>query len=260
MGSFALRDPRIFAYEWASLDLISGGRTILCVCSGGGAGPEWEAETAAMGIAPAERRKRMIENMAVLRHLWSDSAEPFEGDRICASSLLVNMIPKPLQSPCPIWLTTNAGRLDSNQVGAGGSDFALRRVGRVADGWMMHSVTPEGFRRSLDLILDTGRAAGRNMDRFAANIVTAVLNIQDEPDAAVTDAKRYLDLYYGANYSVERLHAWGPLGTPSHCATWIRRFLGTGCEGFTFRLATMGDAAAQLRRLTEEVLPLVSAA
>jgi alkanesulfonate monooxygenase SsuD/methylene tetrahydromethanopterin reductase-like flavin-dependent oxidoreductase (luciferase family) len=257
MGSFALRDPRIFAYEWASLDLISGGRTILCVCSGGGAGPEWEAETAAMGIPPAERRKRMIENMAVLRHLWCDSGEPFEGTYLRFPA--VNMIPKPLQSPCPIWLTTNAGRLDSNQVGAGGSDFALRRVGRVADGWMMHSVTPEGFRRSLDLILDTGRAAGRNMDRFG-NIVTAVLNIQDEPDAAVTDAKRYLDLYYGANYSVERLHAWGPLGTPSHCAAWIRRFLGTGCEGFTFRLATMGDAAAQLRRLTEEVLPLVSAA
>src|SRR4051812_18104677 len=33
MGSFALRDPRVFAYEWASLDLISGGRTILSVCS-----------------------------------------------------------------------------------------------------------------------------------------------------------------------------------------------------------------------------------
>src|SRR4051812_45684242 len=95
----------------------------LCVCSGGGAGSEWEAEAAAMGIPPAERRKRVIENMAVLRHLWSDSGEPFEGTYLNFPA--VNMIPKPLQSPCPIWLTTNAGRLDSNQVGAGGSDFAL---------------------------------------------------------------------------------------------------------------------------------------
>lgn len=39
------------------------------------------------------------------------------------------------------------------------------------------------------------------------NIVTAVLNIQDDADAAVADAKRYLDLYYGANYTPERLHA-----------------------------------------------------
>ena len=30
------------------------------------------------------------------------------------------------------------------------------------------------------------------------------------------------------------------------------------CQGFTFRLATMGDATAQLRRLTEEEVPLVA--
>ena len=72
MGSFALRDPRVFGYEWASLDVISGGRTILSVCSGGGAGPDWDAETAAMGIPPAERRGRMIENIAVPRRLTEE--------------------------------------------------------------------------------------------------------------------------------------------------------------------------------------------
>jgi hypothetical protein len=29
------------------------------------------------------------------------------------------------------------------------------------------------------------------------------------------------------------------------------------CEGFTFRLATMGDAMTQFRRLTEDVLPFI---
>ena len=79
MGSFALRDPMVFAYEWASLDVISNGRTRLVACAGGGAGPLWEAETAAMGIAPDDRRKRMVENIHVLRHLWSKDNEPFEG-------------------------------------------------------------------------------------------------------------------------------------------------------------------------------------
>ena len=50
--------------------------------------------------------------------------------------------------------------------------------------------------------------------------------------------------------------AWGAIGTPEQCASWIRRFQGTGCQGFTLRLATMGDAAARLQRLTGEVLPL----
>ena len=39
MGSFALRNPILFAYEWASLDVLSNGRTRLVACAGGGAGP-----------------------------------------------------------------------------------------------------------------------------------------------------------------------------------------------------------------------------
>src|ERR687888_1072050 len=68
MGSFALRNPLVFAYEWASLDVLSNGRPRLVACAGGGAGALWEAETSALGIAANERRKRMLENMRVLRH------------------------------------------------------------------------------------------------------------------------------------------------------------------------------------------------
>ena len=80
MGSFALRNPLVFAYEWASLDVLSNGRTRLVACAGGGAGPLWEAETAALAIAPGDRRKRMIENIHVLRHLWTRDNEPFTGE------------------------------------------------------------------------------------------------------------------------------------------------------------------------------------
>jgi alkanesulfonate monooxygenase SsuD/methylene tetrahydromethanopterin reductase-like flavin-dependent oxidoreductase (luciferase family) len=119
---------------------------------------------------------------------------------------------------------------------------------------MTHSVTPDGFRRSLDVIENAGRTSGRDLAQFG-NVVTAVLNVQDDADTAVADAQRYLELYYGTRYTPERLHAWGPIGTRDTCAEWIRRFQGTGCQGFTFRLATMGDATTQLRRLVEEVLP-----
>jgi alkanesulfonate monooxygenase SsuD/methylene tetrahydromethanopterin reductase-like flavin-dependent oxidoreductase (luciferase family) len=53
-----------------------------------------------MGIPPAERRKRMIDNIAVLRHLWTQDATPFEGAYLRFGP--VTMEPKPLQSPCPI--------------------------------------------------------------------------------------------------------------------------------------------------------------
>lgn len=255
MGSFALRDPRVFAYEWASLDVLSGGRTILSVCAGGGAGGTWETESTAMGIPPAERRKRMLENIAALRHLWTQDDAPFEGQFLRFQSITLE--PKPIQSPCPIWLTTNAGRLGNGQADAGGSMLALRRVGRLADGWMTHSVSPDGFRAGWETILTAAREAGRTTDHFD-NVLCHHININEDADAALADAKRYLDLYYGANYTKERLEAWGAYGSPQHCIAQLRRYRDCGCNRITFRLVTMGDAAAQFRRLTEDVLPYLA--
>src|SRR6476619_3100213 len=136
MGSFALRNPLVFAYEWASLDVLSNGRTRLVVYAGGGGAAGWQAESAALGIAPRERRQRMIENIRVLRHLWAKDDEPFLGQFTSFSN--VTLEPKPIQSPCPIWLATNAERLASGQADSGGSELALTRVGEIADGWMTH--------------------------------------------------------------------------------------------------------------------------
>src|SRR3712207_603212 len=34
MASFPLRDPVLLAYQWASLDQLAGGRTVLIACTG----------------------------------------------------------------------------------------------------------------------------------------------------------------------------------------------------------------------------------
>ncbi|MBM3529698.1 MAG: LLM class flavin-dependent oxidoreductase [Alphaproteobacteria bacterium] len=254
MGSYALRDPLVFAYEWASLDVISNGRTRMVACSGGGAGPLWEAESAAMGVKPEDRRKRMIENIHVMRHLWTKDNEPFEGQFVKFSGITLE--PKPVQKPCPIWLATNAERLSHGQADSGGSEFALRRVGRVADGWMTHSVSPEGFRNSWDFILNTGREHGRDMSGFD-HVLYHHINVNEDKDAALADSKKFLDLYYGANYSKERLEAWLTYGSPKDCIAHLKRFKDNGCKRVTFRISTMGDPMAQLHRAAEEVLPFV---
>jgi alkanesulfonate monooxygenase SsuD/methylene tetrahydromethanopterin reductase-like flavin-dependent oxidoreductase (luciferase family) len=244
----------VFAYEWASLDVLSNGRTRLVACAGGGAGPLWEAESAALGVAPDERRRRMIENIRVLRHLWTKDGEPFQGTFTRFSN--VTLEPKPVQSPCPIWLATNAERLARGQADSGGSVLALARVGKIADGWMTHSVSPDGFRRSWDFILQAGRAAGRDMAGFD-NVLYHHINVNDDKDAALADSKKFLDLYYSADYGKERLEAWLSCGPPRDCIAQLRRFKDTGCRRITFRLSTMGDPMAQLRRVAEEVLPHV---
>jgi alkanesulfonate monooxygenase SsuD/methylene tetrahydromethanopterin reductase-like flavin-dependent oxidoreductase (luciferase family) len=254
MGSFALRDPLVFAYEWASLDVLSNGRTRLVACSGGGAGPLWEAETAAMGIAPDDRRKHMIENIHVLRHLWSKDNAPFDGKFVKFSSITLE--PKPIQNPCPIWLATNAERLSKGQSDFGGSEFALRRVGRVADGWMTHSVSPEGLQKSWDFILNAGREHGRDVSGFD-HVLYHHINVNDDREQALADSKRFLDLYYTANYSRERLEAWLTYGSPRDCIEHLKRFKAHGCRRVTFRISTMADPLQQLRRVVEEVLPFV---
>jgi alkanesulfonate monooxygenase SsuD/methylene tetrahydromethanopterin reductase-like flavin-dependent oxidoreductase (luciferase family) len=122
-----------------------------------------------------------------------------------------------LQSPCPVWLTTNAGRL--------------------ADGWMTHSV-------------------GRDTMR-PGNVLCHHVNINEDAEAALADARRHLDLYYGADYAKQPLEARLAYGSPQDCVAQLRRFLGCGCNRITLRLVTMGDAMSQFRRLTEEVLPFV---
>jgi hypothetical protein len=74
----------------------------------------------------------------LLDSVWA--GEPFDGRFYQFSG--VTLEPKPVQSPCPIWLTTNAQRLASGVGGVGGSELALSRVGWFADGWMTHSLLP----------------------------------------------------------------------------------------------------------------------
>jgi alkanesulfonate monooxygenase SsuD/methylene tetrahydromethanopterin reductase-like flavin-dependent oxidoreductase (luciferase family) len=255
MGSFALRDPLVLAYEWASLDRLSGGRTRMVACSGGGAGPLWQAESAAMGIEPADRYKRMVDHIHILRHLWTKDGEAYESRFHQFSGVILE--PKPIQDPCPIWLATNAARQTRRQVTMGGSEFALRRVGAIADGWMTHSVTPDGFRESWEFILAAAADAGREVSAFD-HVLYHHINVNDDKGAALADSKKFLDLYYSADYSEERLASWLTYGSPRDCIEQLRIYRDAGVRRITFRISTMGNSHDQFRRVAEEVLPYVN--
>src|SRR2546428_129195 len=59
-ASFTLRQPLVLAYEWASLDLIGQGRSILCVCTGGAGAGDWAQEARALQIPTQQRLKRVV--------------------------------------------------------------------------------------------------------------------------------------------------------------------------------------------------------
>src|SRR5512134_2353658 len=92
------RDPVAFAKEWATLDVLSGGRSIL------GVGVGWhEGEFAALRIPFRERGRRMNEMLEAITALWAGDAVTYEGQFYHFRDLTIE--PKPVQRPHPpIWI------------------------------------------------------------------------------------------------------------------------------------------------------------
>jgi len=94
---------------------------------------------------------------------------------------------------------------------------------------------------------------------WVGNVLYSHINVNRDSDAALADSKPLLDSYYGANYTHERLKAWGAFGSVKQIIDTRRAFRGSGCHRVTFRVSTMKNPFDQLRRIIEEVLPAVNA-
>ena len=121
---------------------------------------------------------------------------------------------------------------------------------------MTHSVSPAGFQRSWEFILQAGRDNGRDMSGFD-NILYHHINVNEDRENALADSKRFLDLYYSADYTRERLESWLTCGSPRDCIEHLKTYKASGCRRVTFRISTMRDPMAQFRRVVDEVLPFV---
>jgi alkanesulfonate monooxygenase SsuD/methylene tetrahydromethanopterin reductase-like flavin-dependent oxidoreductase (luciferase family) len=147
LASFPLRQPVILAYQWATLDLIAEGRTIMVACKGapGSGGGDFLNEFKAIGVDPRERTGRMEEGIEILRKLWTEDHVTFTGKFYQFEDVTVE--PKPAAKPHPpIWLASNPHFFS---LSPRTSENTRRRVARLADGWMTTGISPQGLRESL---------------------------------------------------------------------------------------------------------------
>ena len=251
MASFPLRHPVPLAIQWASLDVLSGGRTILGVCSGGSdrLGPAYASELDAMGVASNERVGRLIEGIAILRRLWSERSVTHQGKYYSFAD--VKLLPKPVQSPLPIFIALNP---EEGQVDDAVVDRLMRRVGRHGDGWQTDATSPEAFRKRFDLIRHHAAQGGRDPSKLES-CLHLMVNINEDRHKALAEAEEFFSLYYGAGtISRENAELWVAHGPPQAVAEKIESYIDAGCTMPVLRFASR-NLAAQLERCISEVMP-----
>lgn len=250
MATFPLRNPVLFATQWASLDVVSKGRSLLAVCLGAttsrsGVGPE--AELAAMGVERSERVARFVEGIEVVRKVWA-GATAHEGRFFRFPE--IDVLPKPVQQPCPLWIASNP---DPRALSAEAYERAIRRVARLADGWQSTVIPPDEFGIRLGEIRSAVESEGRDPSRFSS-AAHLMVNLQDDRASAREAAKRFLDTYYSMDVQPETMDAWGAYGTPSEVADRINAYLAVGLDLPIIRFASH-DQRGQLDRGIAELIP-----
>ena len=256
MATFVHRHPVMLAHQWASLDVLSGGRAWLAVCLGGPneAGAAQALEHAAMGIQASERVGRLEEGIVILRKLFSEKKTSHHGRFYQFEGVTVE--PQPVQQPCPIWIASNPTGL-TWKGGASASDAVVERsfhrVARYADGWMTNKLSPEEFRSQWSRISAMAREEGRDPARLGRALYHNI-NINEDRQAALEESKAFLDKYYTANFSAKFVEGWTAAGSPKQCVEQLRAYVDAGLSHIALRL-TSWDQRGQLKRFLGEVAP-----
>ncbi len=112
----SLHKPLDIAEQFATLDVMSGGKIILGVALG-----YRELEFKAFGTTQRERVQRLEENLIAIKRLWTEERVSMKGSHFELDGVSLGM--RPVQKPHPpIWMGANA-------------DPAIRRAARLADCW-----------------------------------------------------------------------------------------------------------------------------
>ena len=248
MASFPLRDPVLLAYQWASLDLLAGGRTVLVACTGivPQAGGRIEGEL--YGLRNRDRVARLVEWITLLKRLWTEDSVSFEGQHYRCQNITIE--PKPAAKPRPpIWIANNAHGQRAL------IERTHQRVVDCADGWETSLCDPDDLRWRIDDIRTKAHAAGRDPASLELHLYHNI-NVNDDRAAALAEAKRFLDTYYTMDYDPGFIECWTAAGSPDECVRHLRAYKALGFNEVTLRVAGW-DQLGQLQRMMTEVLPRV---
>jgi len=242
-----LREPVLLAKQVATLDHLSGGRFTLGVAVGG-----YREEYAAVfpDRGAVSRGALAHEQLEALGTLLRHRRATYRGAHVHFED--VELYPKPLQRPLPIW-------------SGGNSEGAIRRAAELAGGWLPAHVGPDAVRAGRERLEGYARAAGRD----PAAITTAVqLNVclgRTAAEAHERFCRSQFPRWHASlrgtmqkGVDLDAYEALNLVGTPDEVCKRIAAFEDAGVEALSATMFvgdTVGEMLEQIRTFARTVMP-----
>ena len=204
-----LRHPVLVARQLADIARIAPGRLIF----GTGIGGEDRHEVAVCGVDPASRGRRMNECLTVVRQLLTGKAVTFHGTFFDLDEAVISPAPA---EPIPI-------------IVGGRSDAAVRRAGRLGDGWLGIWNSSRRFAAAAELAADEAARSGRPgpPSRHAMQVWCGLADTKEAARACLAPA---MEAFYQLPF--ERFERYCPYGTPDDVAEFLAPYATAGCREF----------------------------
>jgi alkanesulfonate monooxygenase SsuD/methylene tetrahydromethanopterin reductase-like flavin-dependent oxidoreductase (luciferase family) len=192
----------LFAKQAASLDRLSGGRLVLGLGLGGR-----EDDFAASGVSTQGRGRRLEEQVAMMKRVWSGEAFGYTG----------GIGPPPARPGGP------------EIILGGATQATFDRVARIADGWIMGGGPPDLFAQAAAGVDKAWQDAGR--PGRARKLTLAYFGLGSE---ARSQAEGYLLHYYGWLGEIANMIAGGAAVSPEMVKSYVAAFEASGCDEIIF--------------------------
>jgi len=253
-----LQNPVDVAENFASLDVVTGGRLIFGVGMG-----YREMEYNALGVEPKDKVHRFESNLDIVLRLWAGEEVDADLPWCRLEGAKLNLLPIQRPRP-PVWMAANA-------------DKAVERAAQTADAWMINPhAALSTVSRQVELYRDARQVAGKDVGE-SLPLMREIYCAKDRR-TAIEKAAPYIAKKYSA-YA-----AWGQdkvmpdkesfemaykqlaadrfiVGSPEDCIEALQPWIELGVGRLIFRThwagLPVGDALDSIHLLGTEVAPAI---
>jgi len=204
-----LRHPVLVARQLADLARMAPGRLVF----GAGIGGEDRHEAAVCGVDPATRGLRMDECLAVVRELLTGKPVTYHGRFFDLDDAVIAPAPA---DPVPVII-------------GGRSDAAIRRAGRLGDGWLGIWNSPRRFAAATEMAAEAAARAGR-ADPPRQHAMQVWCGIAGSRQAARDCLAPAMEGFYQLPFG--QFERYCPYGTPEDVAGFLAPYVAAGCTEF----------------------------